>query len=320
MKTIKKLLTLIICLAMVLPLTACTGNKVAGKKIGILQLVTHPALDACTEGVVSKLGELGITKENSTIDIQNANGDTSLANTIAQKFVTDKVDVIVAIATPAAQAAYTAIQGTDIKVVFIAVSDPVAAGLVKDLNTPVENVTGVTDVLDVAAEVDLVKVLMPEASTVGVIYNTGEANSVVQVKDLEEATTKNNLKLEKVAITNTSEIAAGLDTLMSKCDVVINVLDNTVVSAIDLEIAKSLEHKTPVIGSEDGQVGKGALASNGFDYKAIGEQTAPMVVDVLSGKTVKIENAKKTQATVNKTTAKKLNIDITKLKDATIVE
>lgn len=294
----------------VMCLIGCTGGNQPGDdgnlRIGIIQFAPHPSLDNCREGFIEGLKALGFTDDNVVFDYQNANADMNLANTIAQKMVADKCDLIVGIATPAAQAAFNATEETDIPVVFIAVSDPVGAGL-----SGHENVTGVSDVLQVHEQIALVKALIPDAKTVGVIYNTGEVNSVKQVAMLEEAAVSEGFSFETATVTGVSDVNLALESLLTKIDVLINVLDNTVVSAMATIADKCSERGIAIIGSEEEQVHNGALASSGFDYFDVGAQSAGLAARMFNNeRNIPFELVKETQVVINETVAAALNVTI----------
>ena len=252
-------------------------------KIGITQIVDHPSLNLCKQGAMDKLAELGYTEGgNLTVNYQNAQGDMAVATTIAQQFVADKVDVIMAIATPTAIASYAA-SGGSIPVVFSAVSEPAAAELANADGTNVAGVTGTSDKLPVAATFELIKALTPDAVKVGILHNTSEVNSDVQLAEAQEKAGEFGLEIVDVGITSTNEIASALDTLLPQVDVVMNLTDNMVVSSLPMLVQKCNEAKIPLYGSEDTQVSGGALASAGVDYYALGQMTGEMVAKILEG-------------------------------------
>ena len=252
-------------------------------KIGITQIVDHPSLNLCKQGALDKLAELGYAEGgNLTVNYQNAQGDTAVATTIAQQFVADKVDVIIAIATPTAIASYAA-SGGSIPVVFSAVSEPAAAELANADGTNVAGVTGTSDKLPVAATFELIKALTPDAVKVGILHNTSEVNSDVQLAEAKEKAREFGLEIVDVGITSTNEIASALDTLLPQVDVVMNLTDNMVVSSLPMLVQKCNEAKIPLYGSEDTQVKGGALASAGVDYYTLGQMTGEMVAKILDG-------------------------------------
>ncbi len=259
-----------------------TTNEVV-YKVAITQIVDHPSLNVCKQGAIDKLAELGyVDGENITVMFENAQGDPAVATTIAQQFVSGKADVIMAIATPSAQAAYAAAMG-NIPVVFSAVSEPAAAGLASEDGTNLAGVTGTSDKLPVAATFDLIKALTPDAVKVGILHNTSEVNSDVQLAKAQALAPEYGLEIVNVGITSTNEIASALDALLPQVDVVMNLTDNMVVSALPLVVQKCNEAGIALYGSEDTQVKGGALASAGVDYYELGKINGEMIAAILDG-------------------------------------
>ena len=280
--TMKKITGLVVALVLALVCFAgCAGEETI--TIGISQIVDHPSLNVCREGAVEKLAELGyVDGENIEIVYENAQGDTSIATTIAQQFVSDDVDVIVAIATPNAQAAYAAAMG-DIPVVFAAVSEPEEAGLAAEGGANLTGVTGTSDKLPIEATFKLIQALVPDTVYIGILHNTSEVNSDVQLAQAQELAPDYGMEIIDVGITSTNEIASALDTLLPQVDVVMNLTDNMVVNAMPLVVEKCNEALVPLFGSEDTQVEVGALASAGVDYYALGQKTGEMIAAIIEG-------------------------------------
>ncbi|MCL2628710.1 MAG: ABC transporter substrate-binding protein [Oscillospiraceae bacterium] len=305
----KKALVILVVMAIVSAvfLVGCENSKgTENLRIGIIQFAPHPSLDNCRDGFVNTMKAHGFTEDTVTYDIQNANADMNLANTIAQKMVADACDLIVGIATPAAQAAFNAAIDTDIPIIFIAVSNPVAAGL-----SGHSNVTGVSDVLQVDEQIDLIKALLPEAKTVGVLFNNGEVNSVNQVEMLGESAAKSGFGFETATVANVSDVMLALESLLTKIDVLVNVLDNTVVSAMPSIADRCAEAGIAIIGSEEEQVRNGALASSGFDYTDVGSQGADLAKRILDGeRNINFELVKETQVTINEAVVQALGINV----------
>jgi putative ABC transport system substrate-binding protein len=311
----KKALIIIMALVISLAgLTACRTNRDSDKlRIGIIQFAPHPSLDNCRIGFINGLADLGYCEERVVFDYQNANADMNLSNVIAQKMASDGCDMIVAIATPAAQAAFNATVDLDIPVVFIAVSYPVHAGLVHSLENPINNITGVSDVLQVHEQIALVRQLLPEARTLGVLYNIGEINAVRQVDALRAAAEEASYTLEAASVTNVSEVPLALESLLNRVDVLINVLDNTVVSAMAIIADRCAERGIAIIGSEDEQVRNGALASNGFDYLDAGRQAAAIAARILEGEKaseIPVELVRDLKITINNQVVEALGITV----------
>jgi putative ABC transport system substrate-binding protein len=252
--------------------------------VGISQIVDHPSLNVCREGAIDKLVELGYVEgENITFSYQDAQGEMSNATAIGQQFVSDKVDAIFAIATPMAQAAYAAAIDTGIPIVFSAVSAPIEAELANADGSNVTGVTGTSDELPVDATFQLIKALVPDAVKVGILHSTSEVNSDVQLAQAQEMAPEFGMEIVDVGITSTNEVASALDVLLPQVDVVMNLTDNTVVNALAMVVQKCDEAGIPLFGSEDTQVARGALASAGVDYYALGQKTGEMIAAILEG-------------------------------------
>lgn len=282
------------------------------KNIGIVQLVQHDALDASNKGFVDGLKEKGYEDgKNIKIEQQNAQGEQANAQTICKQFADSKKDLIFAIATPAAQAAYNATK--DIPIIFTAVTDPVKAEIAKDWKSSGTNVTGTSDKVPVDKQIELLKKLIPNAKTVGVIYNTSETNSVIQVDELKAAAEKQGLAVKEVGVTNVNEINQNLASALGQIDVLYTPTDNTVASGYALVGKLCLEKNIPIIGAEEAVVTKGGLASIGIDYYKLGKEAGEKAADVLSGKKpseVEITTLSEMSFTINTDVAKKLNITI----------
>ena len=289
------------------------------KTIGITQLVDHPSLDKARVGFIKALEDNGYKDgENLKIDYQNAQNDMPTTQIIASKFVSDKTDLIYAISTPSAQAAYNATK--DIPILITAVTDPVEAGLVKSLDNPGENVSGTSDYLSIDKNLDVIKTLMPTAKTIGVLYNTSEVNSKIQVDLLKEYAEKNQYTVIEKGISSANEINQGMSSLVGDIDVLYVPTDNLVVSSMPLVAKIATENKIPVIASEDGSVKSGALACNGIDYEKLGYKTGEMAVKILKGEKISnlpITMLDETQIIINEDTLNALSME--KVKDDSIV-
>lgn len=269
-------------------LTGCGGSdggtEDAIYTIGISQFAEHGSLDNCREGFLEGLAEAGIVEgENLTIEYKNAAADMGTASQISSSFVSDDVDLICAIATPSAQAAYNAAMDEDIPVIFTAVTDPVAAELAAEDGTPVGEVTGTSDKLPVEAQLEMIRTILPEAQTIGIIYTTSEANSVSAIKEYEEKVADYGFKLVTKGVTTVSEVGLAAEDLLTQVDCITNLTDNTVVSALATVLDKANQANIPVFGSEIEQVKIGCLAAEGIDYIALGKQTGEMAAKVLKG-------------------------------------
>lgn len=272
-------------------------------KIGITQFAVHPSLDAATEGFKKALADKGIKVK---YDEQNAQGEMPNAQTIATNFVGDKVDLIFANATPSATAALNATK--EIPIVFTSVTDPVGAGFVKSFDQPGKNITGTTDNhpdatgKTISFITDEVK-----AKNIGVIYNSGEQNSVVQVKQVKDLVEKNGAKLIEVSISTSAEVKQAAESLVGRVDAIYIPTDNTVVSALESVISVANSKKIPLFVGELDSMKRGAVAASGFNYFDIGYQSGLMAADILSGKKkasdIPVELPKSLKLVINKQAA-----------------
>ena len=277
-------------------------------KIGINQLVQHPALDAATAGFKEAFDDAGVDVE---FDEQNANGEQSTALTIAQGFAGDDLDLVLSVATPAAQATAQNIQDTP--VLFTAVTDPVSAELIDSLEAPGANVTGTSDVAPVDQQLDLLKELVPDAEKVGIVYASGEVNSQVQVDAAKEAAESRDLEIVTQTVTNVTEIPQAVQAL-GDVDAFYVPTDNLVVSGIASLVQAAEGSKTPVIAAEAGTVEGGAVATLGIDYTELGRQTGEMALRILRDgedpATMPVESAKDFTYMVNEDAAERQGVTI----------
>ena len=293
MKKIKlaKIASLILTAAMTMSFAACSngnaddsgnsgGNASAdGYKVGVIQYGSHPSLDNCYAGVEEALKAAGITD----IDRQDGNFDSATCDTIAKNMVAKNYDIIYAIATPAAVSAYAAAANTDIPVIFCAVSDPVAAGIVEDMAAPGGNCTGTSDILDYSSQVELIQALQPDVKKIGVLYTTSEANSVSQLASLKAVAESKGLEIVEQGVQGAADVPQAAMTLAAKVDCINNFTDNNVVSNLTVLLEQANAAGIPVYGSEVEQVSNGCMASISIDYIALGKVTGEMGVRVLNG-------------------------------------
>ncbi|MBE0486738.1 ABC transporter substrate-binding protein [Marinobacter sp.] len=250
--------------------------------VAITQIVEHPALDAAHQGVKDELAERGyIVGQNLRLMHESAQGNSAIASQIARKFVGESPDVIVAIATPSAQTVAAAAR--NVPVVFSAVTDPVAAKLVKSWEAPGGNMTGVSDMLPIEQHLDMLQRIMPDAKRIGTVYNPGEANAAALIELLEERLAARDMQLVKGAATRTSEVLGAARSLVGKVDAIYLTTDNTVISAAEAVISVGERSKIPVFAADTATVERGAVAALGFNYYNHGRQTGAMVVRILEG-------------------------------------
>lgn len=258
--------------------TATDGGDAASESysIGVSQLVSHPSLDAALTGFEAGLEESGL---DVSLDVQNAQGDQATANTIAGTFASGDYDLVLAIATPAAQAAAQAV--TDVPVLFTAVTDPVSAQLVESNEAPGGNVTGTSDANPVVEQLTLLTELDPEAERVGIVYSSGEANSEVQVEWAKEAASDLGLEIVEATVSNSSEVQQAANSL-SDVDAIYVPTDNAVVTALETLIGVAQDRQIPLIPAEGDSVERGGVATYGISYEKLGAQTAEMAVQILT--------------------------------------
>ena len=315
----KRLLSILL-LSAVISAVSCSDNSVNtfskdGKvlKIGILQLVEHNALDKANQGFVDGLKEAGYEDgKNIIIDYQNAQGEQANCITISQKFVNDRADLILAIATPAAQAAANITK--DIPILVTAVTDPADSKLVADNNAPGGNVTGTSDLTPVKEQIDLLKKLVPSAKKIAFLYNSSEQNSKFQVDMAKEKADEIGLSYIDAAITNPNDIQQIVQSLVGKVDAVYVPTDNMVSSGMANVISITEPAKIPVICGEAGMLNAGGLATYGIDYYELGKLTAYQAVKILKGESepasMPIEYIQNPVLEVNTNAAHKLGIII----------
>ena len=280
--------------------------------IGINQLVEHPSLDAAREGFMQAFADNGYTEgDNVTFDVQNAQGDQSTATSIANKFASDGVDLVLAIATPAAQATAQAI--TDIPVLITAVTEPVEAGLVESWEAPGSNVTGTSDLNPVADQLSLIPEIAPDAKTVGIVYSSGEVNSEVQVELAQEAADELGLELELATVSNKSEVLQAAQSLAGNVDAFYVPTDNTIVDALESMIQVAEESQIPLIVGEGDSVERGGLATWGINYEKLGYQTGEMAIKILEGENpadMPVETLEDIELSINVSAAERMGVDI----------
>ena len=276
----KRIISIIVAIALVCTAAAACAE---GYRIGIGQFAQHGSLDNCYTGFVEGLAEAGLVEgENLTIDPQNAQADMGIAQQIAAQFAAEKVDMMVGIATPMAQACYNAADGA-IPTIFTAVTDPVAAGFVKEDGTAAGEVTGTSDALPVEAQLKMIRGMLPDATKIGILYTTSEVNSISAIAEYKALAPAYGFEIVESGISTTADIPLALDALLSKVDCLTNLTDNTVVSALALVLDKANAAGKPVFGSEIEQVKLGCAAAEGLDYIALGRQTGLMAAKVLKG-------------------------------------
>ncbi len=306
----KKLLVVLMAIGL---LVGCSVKDEDKLTIGIINWADHPALNDAKEGFILGLKELGIDKQINIID-KNAFDESSNADMIISQMVADQVDLIYAIATPAAQAAVNATMDSDIPIIFNAVTDPVLAGLVANPNQPEGRVTGISDIVPINKQLALIKEFLPEVVNVGVIFNTGEDNSWSQIQEIEAVIEDIDLKLIKKGITLSSEIALTTEQIIHDADVLYIITDNMVAKATPQVVSIANTKKVPVFMAEAGQFEHGILASDSISYLNLGKQAANMakaiLIDQKAIAEIPVEISLDTELFVSQAVADFLNIEI----------
>lgn len=298
--------------AFTLAATSSLAMATETKSVAITAIVEHPALDAVRDGVLDALNEAGyIQGKNLKWQYQSAQGNTGTAAQIARKFIGDNPDVLVAIATPSAQ---SAIAGTKrVPIVFSAVTDPVEAQLVPSWEASGTNVTGVSDLLELDKQIELIKKIVPHAKKIGMVYNPGEANSVVVVEAFKKILPKYGMELVEAAAPRTVDVGSAARSLVGKVDVIYTNTDNNVVSAYEALVKVGNDRKIPLIASDTDSVKRGAIAALGVNYRDLGRQTGRLVVRILEGEApgeIKPETSDNLQLFLNETAAKKQGVTL----------
>ena len=280
-------------------------------KIGILQFVTHDALDEIERGIEDGLAEAGYEGSNVELTVLNAEADQSKIQTMSKKLVDDGNDVVIGIATPAAQGLASAT--SDIPVIMGAISDPVGAKLVKNLEEPEGNVTGVSNHVPHAQTVELIQTITPDAKTIGVLFASSEDNSVSQVKEFTQYAEEAGLTVVEYAVPSTNEITTTMSVMTGKVDAIFVPQDNTIASAFPTVVTAANAAKIPVYSSVDTMVKQGSIASVAQSQYDLGLETAKIAVKILAGKKVSEVPVKVVDTgvpTVNLKAAKELGITI----------
>jgi putative ABC transport system substrate-binding protein len=307
----KKLTAMILALLLFcLPTMAMASEEV--KNIGIIQYVQHVALDSARDGFIDALAANGYADgEKIALDIQNAQADASNLSTISDRFVANGVDLVLAIATPAAQS--IAGKTTEIPILGTAITDYVVARLIDSNDAPGTNISGTTDMNPVSDQIKLIKELFPDTQTVGVLYTSSEDNSVLQAQLAKEAIEAEGMTYVEVTVTNSNDVQQATQSLVGSCDAIYIPTDNVFASSMPVAYEVATAAKKPIIGAEAGMVKAGGLATLGINYYELGYQTGLMAVRVLEGEdvsTMAIETATKMDYMFNSTYAEAIGFTI----------
>ncbi|MEG0315056.1 MAG: ABC transporter substrate-binding protein [Erysipelotrichaceae bacterium] len=313
---LKKICTLVCTMVMCIGVlggcsTATDSSKI---RIGIVQHMEHPALEASKEGFLEYFKSKGYDETKIEFIVKNAQGDTATDDMIATQFANDNVDLVFAIATPAAQSAYKATKDKKIPVVFTAVTDAKEAGIVLSNEKPGENVTGVSDAAPLEQQLKLIRTLLPNAKKIGMIYNTGEVNGKLQVEQVQKLAPSLGFEVVVQGVAASTEITSAAEQLTGKVDCIYNITDNLIVNGTATIVDKANNKNIPVFAAEDGQMAAGLLASDSLSYKKLGEQAGAQAFEILINKKnpgeMPVETAKETSLYINKKVAEKFKITI----------
>ncbi|KFJ88474.1 ABC transporter substrate-binding protein [Vibrio sp. OY15] len=289
-----------------------TNVLAATATVAVSQIVEHPALDATRQGLLDGLKAKGYEEgKNLEFDYKTAQGNPAIAVQIARQYVGENPDVLVGIATPSAQALVSATRS--IPVVFTAVTDPVGAKLVKSMEQPGKNVTGLSDLSPVAQHVDLIQEILPQVKSIGVVFNPGEANAVTLVELLKESAKAKGIQVVEATALKSADVQSATQAIAAKSDILYAPTDNTVASAIEGMIVAANQAKKPVFGGATSYVEKGAIAGLGFDYYQVGVQTADYVAAILDGQEpgkLDVKVATGFDLVINESAASKLGIKL----------
>lgn len=301
----KRFISQLFCLLLLLP---ALPSLAADYTVSFNQIVEHPALDALRQGVKDELAAQELTVQYHD---HIAQGNIATANLIAKQILGEQPDVVVGIATPTAQACAQAIK--DIPIVFAAVTDPVGAGLVQSMEKPGGNVTGTSDMSPIDRQLDLILEFLPKLKTIGVIYNSGEANSVTLVKVLKQEARKKGITVEEATVSNSAGVFQAAKSLIGRAEAVYIPTDNTVVSAFEAITQIGYQAKLPVFAADTDSVARGAIAALAVDYYKMGRQTGEMVSRIFKGANpgkMPVETLREFNIHLNPGSAAKMGLDV----------
>jgi putative ABC transport system substrate-binding protein len=297
---------------LILTFICLQGLTVQGATISVSQFVEHPALDAVLKGFQDYLKEKGIDVK---YNVHNAQANMGTASQIAQQMVGEKADLLVAIATPSAQTCVQALSKApaDLKrpFIFTAVTDPVAAGLVKDLQKPAGGITGVSDLLPIEEHLRMVLEFDPKIKTLGLLYNAGEANSKATIAGIKALSTKLGFETVEATASKTADVYQAAKSLVGRADAVFIPTDNTIISALESVIKVGVQNKLPIFAADVDSVKRGAVAAMGFDYYKHGYQTGAMAEKILGGEkpeNIPVEFQKDLQLYINAGYSEKMGL------------
>jgi len=315
-----KKLCIIAIAALIMTFTACSDDAGSDYRftVGIIQLMDHPSLNEIREAFLEEMARLGYTDVDFDVRI-GPGADMTALTSIAQVFVGNNVDMIMSITTPATQAVANAT--ADIPIVFAAVSDPVAAGLVTSLNTPDRNMTGTSDNLPIEAVFEFARKLTPEVQTFGFVYNLGEANSVAIINRVKAYFDAIGWNYYEAPVTSTADVQQAALSLVGRVDAFFTPTDNTVAAAMPVFAQVAIDAGLPIFTGADSMVADGGLATVGVNYTYLGQETARIASQILGGaaiSTVPVYVMSDFTPTINRATAEAIGVDISHIEGAVI--
>ncbi len=311
----KKIISFGTAMLLLASFAACSGGSSEEATVGVIQLAPHPALDSALEGFVDGLAENGYVEgENLILDVQNAQGEISNCPTIASTLVNDGNDLIFAIATPAAQAAANAT--TEIPIVATAVTDFVESQLVQSNEEPGGNVTGASDLTPIKEQLELLQQLAPDAETVGILYNSSEANSLIQADIAKAAAAELGLEMVDYTVSSTNDMQSVVTSMVGNVDAIYSPTDNLVANAVSTVATIARDNEIPYIAGEEALVEGGALATVSINYYDLGKVAGQQAAEILSGSAspanmpIAFQDAQDVRTVANTETAELLGIEI----------
>lgn len=311
----KKLVAMLLVAVMALVVvTGCGSTDNDTVKIGIIQQMQHASLDEAYKGFVDGLDEAGYVEgENIEIDYQNASGEVSNCQSICEVFKSNNDDLVLAIATNAAQSAVSTFQDTDTSVLFTTVTDPVDAGLVESMDVPGKNVTGTSDMPVIADQIQVIKDIQPDCEKIAILYTSSEANSKVQAEQAEAAAKKLGMEVVVQTSSSSNDIPQVISSVAGSVDAIYLPADNAFASAMATVNSKAVEYQIPVYAGVEAMIQEGAIATTAIDYYELGKQTAAQAVRVLEGESasdIPVETQNEFALVVNKTFAESVGVTV----------
>lgn len=313
----KKLLGGFMACLMMLALAGCGSESSKDKDVltvGIIQQENHPALTSAKDGLLKYFKDKGYEESKIKFVEKNAQGDRGTADTIAEQFVNDGVDLIYSIGTNATMASAKATADNQIPVVFNAVTDAVEVGIIPSNEKPGGNITGVSDAAPLDKQLELIRTMLPNAKKIGMIYNTSEPNGKLQVEQVKKLAPQYSFEIEVKGVSVSTDVATAAEQLAGEVDCIYNITDNMIVNATASITDKANNYKIPVFAAESGQMESGLLASDSISYDLLGEQAGAVVEDILfNGKKpgdIAVTTATDTSLIINKKVVEQLGIKI----------